>query len=177
MLKTHAIRISALLLGSLALAAALNGLRPKPLPLIRPSAAELALQSGITPVHLDTAWLFAQDKRFLFLDARHPSVYKRAHIPGSIGFFDMEFADRIKAFRDTVPLDRPLVTYCDGAECRSSEILAQALAKEGYKFVYLFFGGWTEWKAANKPIETSPAPAPAPADSGKTSDAQKGNAP
>ena len=41
----------------------------------------------------------------------------------------MEFAERIKAFRDTVPLDRPVVSYCDGAECRSSEILAQALAK------------------------------------------------
>lgn len=158
MTKTHLIRAAVILAGSLAAAAAINGLRHKPLPLIRPSRTELALQAGITPIHLDTASLFAQDKRFLFLDARHPSAFRRSHIPGATSFFDMEFAERIKAFRDTVPLDRPVVSYCDGAECRSSEILAQALAKEGYKYVYLFFGGWSEWKAANKPVEKSPPP-------------------
>lgn len=176
MMKTHLVRIAALLLGSLALAAAINAKREKPLPLIRPSQAELALQSGITPLHLDTAVLFTQDRRFLFLDARHPSVYRRAHIPGAISFFDMEFAERIKAFRDTVPLDRPLVSYCDGAECRSSELLAKALAKEGYKYVYLFFGGWTEWVAAKKPVEKT-APAVPPVDSTRRDTSAKGVSP
>ncbi|HNY29587.1 MAG TPA: rhodanese-like domain-containing protein [Fibrobacteria bacterium] len=176
MVKTHLSRLAALLLGSLALAAGINALRESPLPLIRPSRTELALRSGITPIHLDTAALFAKDPRFLFLDARHPSVFRRAHIPGSTNFFDMEFAERIKAFRDSVPLDRPLVVYCDGAECRSSEILAQALAKEGYTYVYLFFGGWIEWVAANQPVEKAEKPAAKP-DSTKRDSARKDSSP
>lgn len=176
MMKTHLLRIATLLLGSLALAGAINAVREKPLALVRPSRTEMALQAGMTPIHLDTAELFAKDKRFLFLDARHPSVYRRAHIPGSVSFFDMEFAERIKAFRDTVALDRPLVCYCDGAECRSSELLAQALAKEGYKYVYLFFGGWTEWTAAGKPVEKTPL-APAASDSSRPDTASRGAAP
>ncbi len=177
MMKTHLLRTAAILLGSLALAGVINTRREKPLPLLRPSATELALQAGITPIHLDTAWQFSQDKRFLFLDARHPSVFRRAHIPGSVSFFDLEFKQRIQAFRDTVPLDRPLVAYCDGAECRSSELLAKALAEAGFKYVYLFFGGWAEWRDANKPVEKSPVPAPTSVDSAKTSNAPEGNTP
>lgn len=149
---------AALLLSSLGSALAINALRTDSIPVVRPSKAELALRAGITPIHLDTAELFLQDRKFLFLDARHPSAFRRGHIPGATSFFDMEFEERIKAFQDTVKLDRPVVSYCDGEECRSSELLAKALAAKGYKYVYLFFGGWTEWKAAHKPVETSPSP-------------------
>lgn len=152
-MKTLLSRCLILLAAGLGLALGANALRPDGIPLIRPTAEELVRQEGIHPVHLDTAKLLLADSRVLFLDARPPNVFKRGRIPGSVNFPDLEFKDRIQAFRDTVPLDRPLVTYCDGIECRASEELAKSLSGAGYKYIHLFFGGWVEWREAGEVIE------------------------
>jgi len=152
-MKTHLIRAAILLVASLALALGINAVRKDGIPVVRPSKESLALKSGITPIHLDTARILLQDPNVLFLDARPRNVFKRGRIPGSVSFPEESTDSLIKAFKDSVPLDRPLVTYCSGEECRSSDLLAQRLQKEGYKYIYLFFGGWVEWSQANEKVE------------------------
>jgi rhodanese-related sulfurtransferase len=153
-MKKHIVRIVVFLSVGLAASLVANSLRPTGgIGVLRPSAEALALQAGITPIHLDTAKLLLENKKVLFLDARPANVYKRGRIPGSANFPEEDFADRIKAFKDTVPLDRPIVTYCSGEECRASELLAKELQKEGYKYIHLFFGGWVEWTQAKERIE------------------------
>lgn len=152
-MKKHLLQAAILLAASLVLALGLNAVRKEGIPIVRPSKESLALKSGITPIHLDTAKLLLEDPKVLFLDARPRNVWKRGRIPSAVCFPEESTDSLLPAFMDSVPLDRPLVTYCSGEECRSSDLLAQHLQKAGYKYIYLFFGGWVEWTAANGRIE------------------------
>lgn len=152
-MKREILRAGALLGGALLLALSVNFARPDRLPLARATAEEIVRKEGLTPVHLDTARILLADPRVLFVDARPANAFRRGRIPGAINFPDFEFAERIAAFRDSVALDRPLVVYCDGIECRASEVLAKALHDAGYRYIHVFFGGWVEWRDAGERIE------------------------
>jgi len=147
------IRAGVLLAISFALALVVNFVRPERIPLIRASAEEIVRKEGVTPIHLDTARILLADSRVLFVDARPANAFRRGRIPRATNYPDFEFEDRIAAFRDSVPFDRPLVVYCDGIECRASEVLAKSLHDAGYKYIHLFFGGWVEWRDAGEIIE------------------------
>ncbi|MEN9309782.1 MAG: hypothetical protein RL173_3714 [Fibrobacterota bacterium] len=152
-MKTHLIRAAIVLAASLLLALGINAARPDGVPLIRPSKEALALRAGITPIQLDTAKLLLEDPKVLFVDARPRNVWKRGRIPGAINFPEEVSDSLMQGFRDTVALDRPLVVYCDGEECRSSDLLSKKLSQVGYKYVYLFFGGWVQWRDAGERTE------------------------
>jgi rhodanese-related sulfurtransferase len=152
-MKTHLIRAAIVLAASLLLALGINAARPDGVPLIRPSKEALALRAGITPIQLDTAKLLLEDPKVLFVDARPRNVWKRGRIPGAINFPEEVSDSLMQGFRDTVDLDRPLVVYCDGEECRSSDLLSKKLSQVGYKYVYLFFGGWVQWRDAGERTE------------------------
>jgi len=143
------------LLGALGLVLALsfNALRPDGIPVVRPSQAQLILREGITPVHLDTARILHADTNFLFVDARPASVFRRGHIPRAFNLPEEDFDSLYSAFKAHVPVGRALVVYCDGIECRASEILSKKLKDKGYRFVHCFFGGWIEWRDAKLEIE------------------------
>lgn len=153
-MKQSLMRLAIIALASFGTALAVNALRPTgSIPVIRPSQAELAMKDGITPVHLDTAKLFHADSAILFVDARPASVFKRGRIPRSINFAEENFDSLIAGFEAKVPKERPLVVYCDGIECRASEILSKKLKERGYKYIHCFFGGWIEWRDAKLEIE------------------------
>lgn len=148
------VRAGVVLAISLILALAVNAVRADGgIKVRRPAAEALVRQAGIVPVNLDTAKLLLQDKRFLFVDARPASSYKRGRIPGAVSFPEEEFDARIKSFTDTVGFDRLLVTYCDGPECQASELLSKELQKAGYKSIHWFHGGWYEWSQAKGEVE------------------------
>jgi len=92
------------------------------------------------------------DTNFLFVDARPASVFRRGHIPRAVNFPEEDFDSLQAGFAAKVSLDRPLVVYCDGIECRASEILSKRLKDKGYRFVHCFFGGWIEWRDAKREI-------------------------
>ena len=48
--------------------------------------------------------------------------------------------------------DSPVVLYCSGDECGSSEDLAYELQGEGFTNLYVFKGGWTKWSENGHPI-------------------------
>ncbi len=91
----------------------------------------------------------------LFVDARHEYDYKLGHIKGAINvpLKDFELA---KSPLATLPKDKLLVTYCDGADCNSSIELAQKLSDAGFTNVKMFFGGWNEWQSRHLQTETIP---------------------
>ena len=106
-------------------------------------------------VTLDQAQAYFISGTAVFIDARHEFDYKLGHIKGAINVPLKSFEIK-KTALDTLPKDRLLVAYCDGAECNSSIELSVKLAKDGFTNVKMLFGGWREWSASNLPIEKSP---------------------
>lgn len=89
------------------------------------------------------------DKKYRFLDARDISDYDAGHVQGAmnIPFHEIEkYKDRLTDLNK----DLVYVTYCSSA-CDVSIDMAYYMAKMGFKKVYIFHGGWDEWKAAGYP--------------------------
>jgi rhodanese-related sulfurtransferase len=83
-----------------------------------------------------------------FIDARDESDYLAGHIKNSINipFDDLDYH---KQKLESLSKDKPMVIYCAGTECDLSHLLANLLFDQGYKQVYVFFGGWVDWINAN----------------------------
>jgi rhodanese-related sulfurtransferase len=89
------------------------------------------------------------DKKYRFIDARDESDYNAGHIQGAMNvpFHEIEkFKDKLNG----LPKDQVYVTYCSAA-CDVSIDMAYYMAKMGFKKVYIFHGGWDEWKGAGYP--------------------------
>ncbi len=89
------------------------------------------------------------DKKYRFLDARDAADFNAGHIQGAINvpFHEIEkYKDRLV----DLPKDAVYVTYCSSA-CDVSIDMAYYMAKMGFKKVYIFHGGWDEWKNAGYP--------------------------
>ena len=141
---------------STVLSLTLNAVRPDGIPLL---AKELAVAEEIG---YDTAepQLFAitleqalelYRKGTVFVDAREPEYYQEGHIKGAwnIPFF-LELVFKLDSLQGK---DAPMVIYCSGDECGSSEDLAYELQAEGFSNLLVFKGGWTAWNASGHPIE------------------------
>lgn len=104
-------------------------------------------------ISLSQAYELYKDK-ILFVDARDSTEYKDGHIAGAINlpyFFLNEYGSRLNSIDKT----EPLVTYCEGADCDMSIRLGNELFSKGFRKVFVFFGGWEEWKKAEYPVITS----------------------
>ncbi len=89
------------------------------------------------------------DKKYRFIDARDIADYNAGHIQGALNIPYHEY-EKYKDRLDNLPKDQVYVTYCSSA-CDVSIDMAYAMAKLGFKKVYIFHGGWDEWKAAGYP--------------------------
>ena len=95
------------------------------------------------------------DSGAIFVDARSVEDYEECHIEGAISLPAWDFESHIEAFRDMVPLDAVVVTYCSGRECDDSHELAQQLLMVGYMDVRVFIDGFPGWEAEGFPISES----------------------
>ena len=93
-------------------------------------------------------------KGITFVDSRDEADYILGHISNSINIPFDDF-DNHKQKLEKLPKEKPLVIYCAGTDCDLSHLLANLLFEQGYKQVYVFFGGWNEWLNASYPIEKS----------------------
>lgn len=89
------------------------------------------------------------DKKYLFIDSRDISDFNAGHINGAINIPFHEI-DKYKDRLTDLPKDQVYVTYCSSA-CDVSIDMAYYMVKMGFKKVYIFHGGWDEWKAAGYP--------------------------
>ena len=141
---------------STVLSLTLNAVRPDGIPLL---AKELAVAEEIEydtaeprliAITLDQA-LELYQKGTVFVDAREPEYYQEGHIKGAwnIPFF-LELVFKLDSLQGK---DAPMVIYCSGDECGSSEDLAYELQAEGFSNLHVFKGGWTAWNTSGHPIE------------------------
>ena len=141
---------------STVLSLTLNAVRPDGIPLL---AKELAVAEEIEydtaeprlfSITLDQA-LELYQKGTVFVDAREPEYYQEGHIKGAwnIPFF-LELVFKLDSLQGK---DAPMVIYCSGNECGSSEDLAYELQAEGFSNILVFKGGWTAWNTSGHPIE------------------------
>lgn len=105
-------------------------------------------------IDLATARGLFESGSALFVDGRYEFDYKLGHIKGAINIPLKDF-EVLRASLASLPKDKTIVTYCDGAECNSSIELAAKLFTEGFTDVRIFFGGWNEWNAHQLPTEKS----------------------
>lgn len=96
--------------------------------------------------------LFNKDVKFV--DSRDEADYIIGHITNSINIPFDDF-DNHKQKLEKLSKEKPLVIYCAGTDCDLSHLLANLLFEQGYKQVYVFFGGWNEWLNASYPTEKS----------------------
>jgi len=94
------------------------------------------------------------NEKVVFVDARDFVEYEISHIKGAISLPYYDF-DKYKSILDTIPLQTPLVAYCDGKECDLSILLSDKLYEAGYGEVYIFFGGWMDWQDKNYPVDSN----------------------
>jgi len=135
----------------------LNVVRPDGIPLLAKELAvaeeieyEAATEPRLLAITLEQA-LDLYQKGTVFVDAREPEYYQEGHIKGAwnIPFF-LELVFKLDSLQGK---DAPMVIYCSGDECGSSEDLAYELQAEGFSNLLVFKGGWTAWNTSGHPIE------------------------
>ncbi len=110
--------------------------------------------SGPATISLEEARRLFEAGTAIFIDARHEFDYKLGHIKGAVPLPLKEF-DQKKEIVTSLPKDKLIVVYCDGAECNSSVELGAKLFLAGFSNVKIFFGGWRDWQANKLPTEKS----------------------
>jgi len=106
-----------------------------------------------TFISLDEAAARFQSSGTLFIDTRDPEDYEFGRIKGSVNIpYDYleDYLDTLRA----IPRDKEIVTYCSGTECELSLFLGRDMQYEGFENIYIFYGGWREWKRAELPTDS-----------------------
>ncbi len=83
---------------------------------------------------------------YYLIDARGAEKYAEGHIGNATNFYGAEAQARIPDMLANVPRDRVILIYCDGGECELSHHVADVLKQFGYGPIFIFTGGWAEWK-------------------------------
>lgn len=135
---------------------ALKKLPPVINPKGKPPAFTLRADRFVSVDQVNAA--LAKKNRMVIVDARSPSDFIRAHIPGAIpnGYYDRKGLDRI-------PNDGTwVIAYCACPHHASGEVVDE-LRRRGFKHTAVLDEGILEWQHRGYPIEgraTTPPPAP-----------------
>jgi len=87
------------------------------------------------------------DRGIIFIDARDEEEFAEGHIKGAI--LAPSTPELVQLFPDR---SSPIVTYCSGGDCDVSMELAEQLMFEWeYERIFVYLGGWPEWKAKGYP--------------------------
>ena len=89
------------------------------------------------------------DKHYTFIDARDESDYNAGTIMGSVNY-PYHKLDQLKDKLKTLPKNEVYVCFCSST-CDVSIDMAYAMAHMGFIKMYIFHGGWDEWKKAGYP--------------------------
>jgi rhodanese-related sulfurtransferase len=150
---TALLKRSFLIVGiSLCLGLFANTVSPRGIPLFGP-VPEVPDSSGMKSIGLEEAYsLFLKPDR-VFVDSRSDEEFREGHIQGARLLDYYSFEESVSTFRDLIPADTTLVTYCAGEGCGSSREVAELLKEEGYQDIRVFVGGWDRWQEKGYPVE------------------------
>ena len=89
------------------------------------------------------------DRGILFIDARDEEEFAEGHIKGAT--VAPSTPELVQLFPDR---SSAIVTYCSGGDCDVSQELAEELMYDWeYERIFVYLGGWPEWKRAGYPVE------------------------
>lgn len=119
-------------------------------PASAPEAEELPMPIGLLQVKE-----MHDAKQAVIVDARSAASFAQGHIAGAMPL-PLEQARRNPSspFREKVPTDAVIIAYCNGFSCHDSVELGKLLIRSGYPAVYVYEGGFPEWRDAGYPIAT-----------------------
>jgi rhodanese-related sulfurtransferase len=115
------------------------------------SSSNSSVKNSLEIIPLQKAKELFESKEALFIDSRHEFEYKLGHIEGAINIALNELESKSTRL-DSIPKNKLIIIYCDGADCNSSVELGVKCLESGFTNIKIFFGGWQEWKNANFPI-------------------------
>ena len=87
----------------------------------------------------------------VIIDARKRSEYIKGHIQGAVNLLNSQMDENTLAHYAN-DKNAALLFYCNGPRCmRSSDAVQKALAW-GYRNIFWFRGGWSEWSEKRLPV-------------------------
>lgn len=89
----------------------------------------------------------------VLVDARATELYAEGHLPGARSLPLEEMDEHLEAFRQAVPPEAVIITYCNGYGCPDSFDQGVRLLEAGWREVRVFEGGYPEWRDAGLPVE------------------------
>lgn len=156
-LTSFGLKTLTILGASVALGLAFNASRPAPpSPLDQPVAPIQAAQSGDITL-AEASRLFTAGEA-VFADARDNVTYAAGHIQGALSLPAYELDTMLPPLRERLT-GKTVIAYCDGEHCELSHELAQQLRAKGITPVLVLKNGWTVWKEAGLPTESTVSPA------------------
>ncbi len=96
--------------------------------------------------------MYAQREAVL-VDARDELTFARGHIKGAVSLPVGQFEAKSGEFARKVPFKAAIVVYCNGYGCHDSMTVGKMLMSKGYRQVYVFEGGYPEWRDGGLPVE------------------------
>ena len=113
-----------------------------------PRGEELPMPLGLTQVKE-----MYDAKQAVLVDARSLASYSEGHIRGATTL-PLEEARKNpgRPFTSHIPTDATIIAYCNGFSCHDSMDLGKILMHAGYASVYVFEGGFPEWRDAGYPV-------------------------
>ena len=97
-------------------------------------------------VTYDEARQFLNERRGVVIDARYPEAFQNGHLTGAINVpVNAGSAERRERLVQ-IPHNTPLLVYCQSRFCQYDDSLAALLARDGFEKIFLYPGGWMEWK-------------------------------
>lgn len=95
-----------------------------------------------------------QDDPVVIVDARSGEAFLDGHIPGAISLPAADAASILASETLPIPIDRDIVTYCDGAPGGDAEYVGRLLDDAlGCDRVGVLDGGFEAWVGAGAPVE------------------------
>ncbi|MFO7840380.1 MAG: rhodanese-like domain-containing protein [Desulfosalsimonadaceae bacterium] len=133
-----------------------NALRSEQLPLYSREGMQSRADAAELPpfrISLERAIELYKQEKAVFVDARPKAAYNSGHIKGAISLPWQKAEEQFPKLLESVPMEKPVVTYCDGEACELSDMLAGFLEELGYKKAWSLHNGWSRWREKGMPAE------------------------
>lgn len=85
------------------------------------------------------------DPTVMVIDARNEHEFAEGRLPRARNIFAMEFEQYIPELIG-MNKDIKIIVYCGGGQCELSHEVSNNLIGLGFKKVYIYLGGWEDWK-------------------------------
>jgi rhodanese-related sulfurtransferase len=95
---------------------------------------------------------------FALVNVLGEGAFAMAHIPGSINIPH----GNEEVFERRFSKDKEIIVYCASHDCPASDNVAAALVSRGFRRVYDYAGGLSDWQQGGYPIASSPSIEEAP---------------